>query len=97
VIAHVVLFKPKAETTPQEIEQVLKQVRKLQQSIPGIVDVQAGENISEKHQGYTYGFIMRFVDETHLQAYAPHPAHQPVSDAIRRVCSHVIDFDLKQP
>ena len=95
MIAHVVLLQPKAETTPQEIEQVLEQVRTLQHSIPGIVDVQAGANISENHQRYTYGFIMRFVDEAHLQAYAPHPAHLPVSDAIRRVCSHVIDFDLR--
>ncbi len=95
MIAHVVLLQPKTETTPQEIEQVLEQVRTLQHSIPGIVDVQAGANISKNHQGYTHGFIMRFVDEAHLQAYAPHPAHLPVSEAIRRICSQVIDFDLR--
>lgn len=94
MITHIVLLQPKAETTPQEIEQVLGQVRTLQHSIPGIVEVQAGANISQNHQGYTYGFIMRFVDEEHLKAYAPHPAHLPVSDAIRHVCSHVIDFDM---
>jgi Stress responsive A/B Barrel Domain len=96
MIAHIVLLKPKAESTHQEMKHVLDQVRTLQHTIPGIVDVQSGENISEKHQGYTFGFIMRFVDEAHLKAYAPHPAHLPVSEAIRRACSHVIDFDLAE-
>jgi Stress responsive A/B Barrel Domain len=94
MITHVVLLKPKAESTPDEMRQVLAQVQGLQQSIAGIVDVQVGENLSMSNQGYTYGFIMRFVDKEHLKAYAPHPAHRVVSDEIRRVSSHVIDFDL---
>ncbi len=94
MITHVVLLKPKAETTPDEMRQVLAQVQVLQQQIPGIVDVQVGENLSMSHQGYTHGFIMHFIDMEHLKAYAPHPAHRVVSDEIRRVSSHVIDFDL---
>ncbi len=94
MITHVVLLNPKPEIAPDEMQQVLTQVQTLQQSIPGIVDVQTGVNSSVNHQGYTYGFIMRFVDEEHLKAYAPHPAHRVVSDEIRRVSSRVIDFDL---
>ena len=94
MITHVVLLKPKPGITPDEMQQVLAQVRTLQQNIPGIVDVQTGENLSVHHQGYTYGFIMRFVDEEHLKAYAPHPAHRLVSDEILRVSSRVIDFDI---
>lgn len=94
MITHVVLLKPKAETTPNEMRQVLAQVHILQQSIPGIIDVQTGENLSMNQQGYTYGFIMHFIDVEHLKAYAPHPAHRIVSDEIRRVSSQVIDFDL---
>lgn len=94
MITHVVLLKPRPEVTSDEVQQVLAQVRTLQQSIPGIVDVQTGENLSASHRGYTYGFIMHFVDGEHLKAYAPHPAHRVVSDAILRVSSQVIDFDL---
>jgi Stress responsive A/B Barrel Domain len=93
MITHVVLLKPKAETTPDEMRQVLAQVQTLQQSIPGIIDVQVGENLSMNQQGYSYGFIMHFIDVEHLKAYAPHPAHRVVSDEIRRVSSQVIDFD----
>lgn len=94
MIIHTVLLQPKLETTTEEMQGVLEQVRTLQQSIPGITNVQAGKNVSEKHQGYTYGFVTQFVDAEHLQSYAPHPAHRVVSNAIRRTCSHVIDFDL---
>jgi len=93
MITHVVLLEPKTGTTPDEMERVLAQVQTLQQSIPGIIDVQVGENLSMNQQGYTYGFIMHFIDAEHLRAYAPHPAHRVVSDEIRRVSSHVIDFD----
>ena len=34
--------------------------------------------MSSSYQGYTYGFVIRFVDSEDLKAYAPHPAHQPV-------------------
>jgi Stress responsive A/B Barrel Domain len=94
MITHIVLLKPKPAISADEMQQVLAQVRTLQQNIPGIVDVQTGENLSVHHQGYTYGFVMRFVDEEHLKAYAPHPAHRLVSDEILRVSSQVIDFDL---
>lgn len=94
MITHIVLLQPKPEITADEMQQVLAQVRTLQHSIQGIVDVETGENASGNHQGYTYGFVMHFVDREHLKAYAPHPAHRIVSDEIRRVSSQVIDFDL---
>ena len=54
MITHIVLLKPKAETTPAEMQQVLAQVQALQQQIPGIVDIQVGENLSMSHH---IGFI----------------------------------------
>ena len=68
MITHVVLLKPKDETTPDEMRQVLSQVQTLKQSIPGIIDVQVGENLSMNQQGYSYGFIMHFIDVEHLKA-----------------------------
>lgn len=94
MITHIVLLHPKPEITADEMQKVLAQVRTLPHNIPGIVDVQTGENLSGNHQGYTYGFVMHFVDAEHLKSYAPHPAHRLVSDEIRRVSSQVIDFDL---
>lgn len=94
MITHIVLLQPKAETTPDEIRTVLGQVQSLPQSIPGILDVQIGGNLSANHRGYTYGFVMHFMDKQHLKDYAPHPAHRVVSNELLRLCSSIIDFDI---
>src|SRR5260370_24433360 len=86
MISHVVLLQPKAEATEEDITTVLSHVQDLQQSIPGIVETRVGRNLSVNHQGYVYGFVMRFVDAEHLKAYAPHPAHQLVSEELQNIC-----------
>src|SRR5438045_3382049 len=96
MITHIVLLEPKPETTPEEMDAVLEQVKALKDKIPGLVSVQAGENRHAAHFGYTYGFIMHFVDEEHLKAYSPHPAHRAVSPELRRLCIHLLNFDLPQ-
>jgi antibiotic biosynthesis monooxygenase (ABM) superfamily enzyme len=93
MIDHIVLLQPKPEKTEEEINTILSHVRDLQQQIPGIIETQAGKNLSANQQGYTYGFVMRFVDKEHLKAYAPHPAHQVVSKELRDMCQSIIDFD----
>ena len=94
MITHVVLLQPKDEVTDTEITVALNHVRALQDAIPGIIEVQVGENRSTYNQGYTYGFVMRFVDAEHIKAYAPHPAHQVVSEELQRISQKIIDFDI---
>jgi len=93
MITHIVLLQPEPEITTEEIHAALSHVEALQHSIPGIIDVQVGENLSANQQ-YTYGFVMRFTDMEHLKGYAPHPSHRVVSDELRRICSSIIDFDM---
>ena len=95
MVTHIVLLQPKPEIPVNEITNILAQVEALQHTIPGIVDIQAGKNMSDYNQGYTYGFVMRFVDIKHLKAYAPHPAHQIVSQELQRICQNIIDFDIE--
>ncbi|GER88437.1 hypothetical protein KDW_25990 [Dictyobacter vulcani] len=46
MVTHVVLLQPKAETSKEQIETVLKQTQALKDIIPGIQDVHGGENLS---------------------------------------------------
>ena len=96
MITHVVLLQPKAEVTSEELAAVLGRVQALQHTIPGILAISAGENHSTYHHGYTYGIIMHFVDEAHLQAHHPHPAHLAVVQELDRLCQQTIDFDLPE-
>jgi len=96
VITHVVLLKIKDGVTDREIATALDRVRELQQAVPGIMSVQVGHNLNiSNNKGYTYGFIMQFVDAEHLIAYAPHPAHQVVSEALMHISESIIDFDIE--
>lgn len=94
MITHVVLLQPKPETSEEEILALLQHAQVLQDIIPGIIAISAGKNRSVYHQGYTYGIIMHFVDEAHLTAHHPHPAHLAVVEALDRLCERSIDFDL---
>jgi quinol monooxygenase YgiN len=96
MITHIVLLKPKATTTNEELAAFLVHVRDLQQVIPGIVAISVGENRSIHHHGYTHGIIMYFVDEAHLQAHHTHPAHLAVVEELDRLCQQSIDFDLQE-
>lgn len=96
MITHVVLLQPKAQTTEDEITSTLEHVKALQSVIPGILAIAVGKNQSSYHRGYMYGVIMHFVDEAHLQAHHPHPAHLAVVEELDRLCEQTIDFDLPE-
>jgi hypothetical protein len=96
MILHVLLLRPKLETTREALLAVLEQARALPEHIPGLLDVQAGENTSQSNQGYTYGLVMRFEDEAALRAYSPHPAHKAVSSQLRQLCEVLLNFDLPE-
>ncbi len=98
MIFHTVLLNLKPETTAEEVEAAMELVRALPQKITGITSAIAGANLhtTPKNQGYAHGFILIFDTEEHFRAYAPHPDHQPVSQALRRISQSIVDFDLLQ-
>ena len=96
MITHIVLIQPKVSTTNEQLTAFLQRVRTLQQVIPGILSISVGENRSDFHGGFTHGIIMRFVDETHLQAHHTHPAHVAIVTELDHLCRQSIDFDLPE-
>lgn len=96
MITHVVLLQPKYGVTEEEIMMLLQSVLALKEIIPGLLAVSVGKNRSSYHQGYLYGVIMRFVDEAHLAAHHPHPAHVAIVAELDRLCQQSIDFDLPE-
>ena len=97
MITHVVLIQPKVSTSNEKLLALLEHVQALQKIIPGILSISVGENLSLYHRGFTYGVIMRFVDEAHLQAQHTHPAHVAVVIELDHLCQQSIDFDLDEP
>ncbi len=96
MMTHIVLLKPKAGTTDEEMASLFDSIKSLQAIIPGLQAVSVGKNRSAYHHDYIYGVIMHFSDEAHLQAHHPHPAHLAVVEKLERFCDESIDFDLPE-
>lgn len=97
MVTHVVLIQPKSSTSNEKLLALLQDIQALQEIIPGILSISVGENLSLYDRGFTYGVIMRFVDEAHLQAHHTHPAHVAVVSELDNLCQQSIDFDLHEP
>jgi hypothetical protein len=78
MIEHIVVFKVKADLTDAQKNDMLSAIRSLKDRVPGILDLQVGENFSERAQGFTHALVVRFTDRAALDGYIPHPAHQDV-------------------
>jgi len=78
VLRHVVLFKFKEGTTPEQIKAIEDAFRALPAKIPAIHDLEWGTNVSvENHsQGYTHCFLLTFLSEEDRAIYLPHPEHK---------------------
>ena len=96
MLTHVVLLNLKENVSSQEVAAALEHVQELQQAIPGIVGVQVGQNLNMSNQGYTHGFVVQFADAEVYKGYAPHPAHQPVSQELQSISKSIIDFDISE-
>lgn len=96
MVIHVVLLQPKAVTTEEQLAAFFDAVRDLQRVVPGIIAISAGKNRSRYASAYTHGIIMRFIDEAHLEAHHPHPAHVAVVEELDRLCDSSVDFDLPE-
>lgn len=96
MVEHIVLFKWKAEATPEQIEAAVEGLRGLKTLVPNIIDLTVGANFTDRGQGFTHGLVVRFPDKTALEVYGPHPAHQHVvQNFINPIRENVLAVDYE--
>jgi len=83
VIAHVILFRPKATFTRVERTALATNLTEATKRIPAIRRVQVGRRVltGQPYEGsmveeYTHAAIIEFDDRAALDAYLAHPAHE---------------------
>jgi hypothetical protein len=78
VFRHVVLFKFKDGTSPEQVKEVVDAFRALKDKVDAIADFEYGTDVSteNKAQGFTHCFFVTFRDDKGRDAYLPHPAHK---------------------
>jgi hypothetical protein len=78
MIEHIVLFKMKEGTRPEQIQTMMRDLNSLMTEIPEIVFLTCGANVSDRGGGFTHGLVARFESRQALDLYLAHPSHQQV-------------------
>jgi len=103
-IEHLVLFRFKEETTHAMRMAMFDGLRALKQSIPEIVELDVGDNLTDRGKGWTCGLRVRLrvTPATRgegalaaLEAYQTHPDHQRVLQTlIKPIVADVVAIDF---
>ncbi len=77
-LRHVVRFKFKEDTTPEQVEAIEDAFGQLPSKVSEIVDYEWGTNNSPEGltKGFTHCFLVTFNDQKGRDVYLPHAAHK---------------------
>ena len=77
VLRHVVIFKFKDSSSPDQIKKVVASFAGLYGKVPEVKNFEWGINVSPEHynEGFTHCFILTFSSEKDLGNYQLDPAH----------------------
>jgi hypothetical protein len=95
VLRHVVLFKFKDTSTPDDVKKVEDAFRALPSKISTIKSLEWGTNNSPENlnQGFTHCFFVSFANEKDRSDYLPHPAHKEFGTILRPHLDKVLVID----
>lgn len=95
MLRHVVLFKFKDASSPDDVKKVEAAFRALPSKIREIKAFEWGTNNSPEGlaQGFTHCFFVTFSSEQDRAAYLPHPAHQAFVDVLKPHMDKVLVID----
>lgn len=101
MIAHVVLFEPKATITEQDREAFLDAMKVAFQEIPTVERslvakrrlIGAGYESKLGDQTYSYVSVVEFEDVEALRAYLEHPLHQRLGQLFWQNCDRTLIID----
>jgi hypothetical protein len=95
VIRHIVFFKYKSETTPEQRRNFVRMLRALPEQIPNVLSAEVGEDILHKERSFDVALVFTFKDRAALEAYTPHPHHQLVVEESHRINDKVFSVDFE--
>lgn len=95
-LQHVVTFKFKEGTTPEQIREVENAFRALKRKIPQIAGFEYGTNCSPEvlNKGFTHCFVLTFKSDKDRDDYLPHPDHQAFGKLVGPVLDDVFVIDF---
>ena len=95
-IRHIVHFKFKAEATPAQVEQVVKEFAALKAKIAVIDGFEAGTDVSPEglSKGFKHCWIVTFKDAAARDIYLKHPDHEAFVAIVKPLLDDVLVVDF---
>ena len=102
MIAHIVLFEPKASVTPEAREAFLDAMKVAFAEIPTVTRSLVGETkkIGASYEAklgdktYSYASVVEFEDMSGLMAYLEHPLHERLGHLFWENCARTMILDV---
>lgn len=102
MIAHIVLFRPRATLTADERQTLVNALRGAVEGIPQITRATIGRRILLNRPGYEtqmaehyeYSAILEFESEADLRAYLDHPSHNDLGRLLFTSADAVLAYDF---
>ena len=94
-VRHVVLFKFKDGTTPEQVKAIEAAFRALPKEIPEIRAFEWGTDMSVEKlaAGFTHCFFLTFDSAKDRDEYIPHPEHQLFGQKLKPILDKVLVID----
>ncbi|WP_100618038.1 Dabb family protein [Bacillus cereus] len=93
---HMVFFKWNQNITRENERELINELLRFKELIPGILDISAGHNLTEetdKIQGFTLGLRITFKNQQALKDYDKHPVHKSFKEKIKGIYDNVLVID----
>lgn len=72
---HIFGFQWKPAATEGDKARAAEEILAFRNTIPGLIEVHVGPNVSPRGKGYEFAGLMTFTDRESADAYSTHPAH----------------------
>ncbi|MEJ7848734.1 MAG: Dabb family protein [Pyrinomonadaceae bacterium] len=94
MLTHIVCWKYKPETLPEQREEHIAKLRALQGVIPNIESFEVGADILHLERSFDIGLVAVYPDRAALDFYTDHPEHQMVAALGKQIAEKVISVDF---
>ncbi len=103
MIAHIVLFRPRADVTPGDERALVEALENACRQVPTIRRATIGRSLPDDNgRDFPYAAVIEFDDEAGFTAYLAHALHVPLAALFRQTCAATMvvnaeTADARQP
>jgi hypothetical protein len=94
MLVHIVCWKYRAETTPEQRQDHIEKLRALVDVIPNIESFEVGSDILHLDRSFDTGLVAKYPDRAALDFYTDHPEHQKVAALGKEIAERVVSVDF---